>query len=649
MKLRNIFTALLAALTLTVSCEDEKVAYLDEIKVSQSYVAIDAAGGSTEITLNAKDEWSFSGVPEWLKVEPASGAAGKDITVTFSATAAKATKEAMLYLNCGSKSQIINVIQMTEKVDLPISTYKQIAAGQDGTVYRAKGTCTDIYNTEYGNWHLIDATGDLTIYGTLDKNGATKNFKSLGIEAGDIVTVEGPKKTYNGTVQLTDVTVIAIEKSLIKIESLTPAEALPKEGGVLEVALTCKGTNMEVVLPDAAKSWVSVAGISSNGKEASVKFSVAANSEGKRQADIVIKTVSGGKDYTAQFTLTQDGSIIDATVAEVLKAEDGLTQYRVSGYISKDKNSEYGNIYIKDATGEIYVYGVLDAKGQSKQWNNMGIHEGDIITVVGPKTSFNKEPQMKNVSVESFKTVKDLTIKDFVAKADDKETYYRISGKVSGIKDGDVYGNFDLTDATGTVYVYGLVAGYGGEKKKFQELGIKDGDEITIVGISTSFNGKKQVGNAFLVTKANSGTVTPGPTPTPGEVISIVVDDFPEAYPKEEAIFTVSGQEVYLLNVANFGSGIQMKKGGSYIANAKAFSKKILSVKLTAQEGKKANLDMTLFAGSSAKPESNEITASKTETTATFDLSSGDYKFFTLKNASLGAAYFSKIEITLAK
>ena len=556
MKLRNIFTALLAALTLTVSCEDEKVAYLDEIKVSQSYVAIDAAGGSTEITLNAKDEWSFSGVPEWLKVEPASGAAGKDITVTFSATAAKATKEAMLYLNCGSKSQIINVIQMTEKVDLPISTYKQIAAGQDGTVYRAKGTCTDIYNTEYGNWHLIDATGDLTIYGTLDKNGATKNFKSLGIEAGDIVTVEGPKKTYNGTVQLTDVTVIAIEKSLIKIESLTPAEALPKEGGVLEVALTCKGTNMEVVLPEAAKSWVSVAGISSNGKEASVKFSVAANSEGKRQADIVIKTVSGGKDYTAQFTLTQDGSIIDATVAEVLKAEDGLTQYRVSGYISKDKNSEYGNIYIKDATGEIYVYGVLDAKGQSKQWNNMGIHEGDIITVVGPKTSFNKEPQMKNVSVESFKTVKDLTIKDFVAKADDKETYYRISGKVSGIKDGDVYGNFDLTDATGTVYVYGLVAGYGGEKKKFQELGIKDGDEITIVGISTSFNGKKQVGNAFLVTKANSGTVTPGPTPTPGEVISIVVDDFPDAYPKEEAIFTVSGQEVYLLNVANFGSGI---------------------------------------------------------------------------------------------
>ena len=47
-----------------------------------------------------------------------------------------------------------------------------------------------------------------------------KNFLSLGIEVGDIVTVEGPKTTYNGTVELVNVTVINIEKSLIKVDSL---------------------------------------------------------------------------------------------------------------------------------------------------------------------------------------------------------------------------------------------------------------------------------------------------------------------------------------------------------------------------------------------------------------------------------------------
>ena len=64
----------------------------------------------------------------------------------------------------------------------------------------------------YGNWMLKDATGEILIYGTLDAEGKTKNFSSLGIEVGDIVTVEGPKKTYNTTVELVDVKVIAIEK-----------------------------------------------------------------------------------------------------------------------------------------------------------------------------------------------------------------------------------------------------------------------------------------------------------------------------------------------------------------------------------------------------------------------------------------------------
>lgn len=52
------------------------------------------------------------------------------------------------------------------------------------------GTVEDIYNTTYGNWYLRDKTGRLTIYGTLDKEGKAKNFASLGIENGDVVTVE---------------------------------------------------------------------------------------------------------------------------------------------------------------------------------------------------------------------------------------------------------------------------------------------------------------------------------------------------------------------------------------------------------------------------------------------------------------------------
>ena len=50
--------------------------------------------------------------------------------------------------------------------------------------------------------------------------------------------------------------------------------------------------------------------------------------------------------------------------------------------------------------------------------------------------------------------VTDATIAQFIAAAN-PDKYYRLRGKVGG-SINTTYGNFDLTDATGTVYVYGL-------------------------------------------------------------------------------------------------------------------------------------------------------------------------------------------------
>lgn len=93
------------------------------------------------------------------------------------------------------------------------ATCAEILAGTDGTVYRVTGKCVEIANTTYGNWYLEDATGKVYIYGTLDAEGNTKNFASLGIEVGDEITVEGPRKTYKETVELVDVKVIEIKKA----------------------------------------------------------------------------------------------------------------------------------------------------------------------------------------------------------------------------------------------------------------------------------------------------------------------------------------------------------------------------------------------------------------------------------------------------
>ena len=276
MKLRNIFTILAAALAFAfVGCQEEE-RFLDEVKVSQSFVSIPVEGGSTEITVNAADDWAIAGVPEWLTVSPASGAAG-ETKVTFSAAKTSATNEAILELNCAGKTQLLTVYQMAEKVEVPLSTCKEVINGVDGVNYRVKGTVTSIANTQYGNWYLQDETGTVYVYGTLYE-GAEKQFDKLGIEVGDIVTVEGPRKDYSGTIELVNVTVIEIVKSLIKVDEVSPEDAtLPIEGGEFSVTLTAKGDGVTVQVPQAAQSWLSVTGVNYAGTTATVTFSAAAN------------------------------------------------------------------------------------------------------------------------------------------------------------------------------------------------------------------------------------------------------------------------------------------------------------------------------------------------------------------------------------
>ena len=216
MKLKY-FLSFFALVALLSSCsDDDAMTLLDEIKVSSSYVSIDVNGGSNTITVNAKEAWSFdeAEIPAWLTVSPKNGGAG-ETTVTFTAPAAPDGRNTVLHIACGINSQNINVIQGLSVVKN--ATCAEVIEGPESKNYRVTGTVASIVNTTYGNWYLRDETGEIYIYGTLDAKGNTKNFLSLGLEVGDIVTVEGPKTVYNGTVELVDVTVVKIQKSLVKV------------------------------------------------------------------------------------------------------------------------------------------------------------------------------------------------------------------------------------------------------------------------------------------------------------------------------------------------------------------------------------------------------------------------------------------------
>ena len=492
MKLKYFIPSLVAVVAaLFTSCaKDNDPTYLSNIRVSESYVALSTNGGSTSIDISAAGSWSVSGAPDWLIVSPASG--NGDGTITFSADAAEG-RSTSVSITCEGETQIINVIQGL--VTISTATCAEVLAGPDSKTYQVTGTVTAIANTTYGNWYLNDGTGEVYIYGTLDKNGGTKNFASWGLEVGDQITVQGPKTTYNGTVELVDVTVVKIVKSLIKVDSLTVGDVvtstLPVEGGEITAHLTCKGSGVAVEIPEEAKEWLGVVS-STVGATPTVTFRAAANDGGDRETTVTFKTTDGSKEYTSQATISQKGAIVECNVAEFLNAPVGNTQYRITGVITKIAKAEYGNIYIKDFSGEAYVYGV-GAKGD---FEALGLKEGDIVTLVGKRGEYKGSAQMTGGQYEAHKTVTAVTIDEFLAKEDNPNVYYMVSGTVDEIAN-ESYGNLYLKDGDSRLYVYGTYPGWGatGDNRKgaIAANGIEVGDKLTVIGVKSTYKDTPQV------------------------------------------------------------------------------------------------------------------------------------------------------------
>lgn len=508
MKFKYFFIALIAVAGFFASCSDDKdLGQLDGIQVSQSSLSIPVEGGKVEFDVTSAADWKFvtndkkgnpvDSIPAWINSSCTGGNAGTT-HVVFNAAATKGANNSTFKLVSGALTQYITVIQGV--LNPPFSTCKEILAGNDGETYKVKGTLTKLSNTTYGNWYINDGTGEVYVYGTLDANGSEKNFASLKLEEGDEVTIQGPRETYKGTPQLKNVTVLGYTKSLIKVKELDK-DTLDKAGEDFKVTLTVKGEGVTVDIPEADQSWLSVKGIVTSGTKAEITFHANANAGGARSSSIGFTSTKGKQSSTVTAVAYQLGSIIECPIADFNKAEKSSTVYRLTGVITKVVKAQYGNCYIKDATGETYVYGI----GKMGDFEKKGLKVGDVVTLTGVKDIYNGTGQMKNATLEAVKVVTKISVADFLTKKDDKNVYYMLEGTITEFagqkNDLKTFGNFGLTDKTGSAYVYGLTAGWDGESKKAGELGLNFGDKITIIGYHTSYKNAPQVGGAFLFSK----------------------------------------------------------------------------------------------------------------------------------------------------
>ena len=139
----------------------------------------------------------------------------------------------------------------------------------------------------------------------------------------------------------------------------------------------------------ALPSWLTATAEAGSAGQTTVTFHADATNGG-REAELRISCGAG-----KQFVVVRQGSMeaSEATCADVIAAPDGKT-FRVKGVITSIANTHYGNWYLADDTGTIYIYGTNDRDGKkgndpidgSAGW---GFEVGDSITVEGPKSTYN--------------------------------------------------------------------------------------------------------------------------------------------------------------------------------------------------------------------------------------------------------------------
>ncbi len=273
------------------------------IEKTEFDLSIDGGELLIPVTYNGTDI-HVDGLPSWMNFY---GYHEGNIKFTYEANTA-GNREAVVVLTTCMEDGREATVELTFKQEGTIAevTVAEFLAAEVGdALYKLTGKVSGLKAGDYGNFHLVDATGSVYVYGLtatpVEKND--KSFPTLGIREGDVVTLIGKRAQY--------------------ASASNPAE--------------------------------------------------------KEQ-------VGGPAYYVSHISST------DVTIAEFLAKEKSKENwYRLTGTIEEIVKEEYGNFYLKDESGRVYVYGLTAAPvaKNDKSFATLGLKVGDKVTLVGTRDRYD--------------------------------------------------------------------------------------------------------------------------------------------------------------------------------------------------------------------------------------------------------------------
>ena len=219
--------------------------------------------------------------------------------------------------------------------------------------------------------------------------------KNAGVIVGRVLagTLNPKANTYNHE-QIT-VNGVQAEPAVVEFSAAASSEeVIPAEGGKYVINVTSNVAWTVTVAEGLTATPAAGEG------DAEVVVTVPANELYEEVSyKVTVATEEAAEVQEFPFTINQAAAeppFKAVTVAEFLAAAEDATVYELTGVITSVTNTTYGNFYLKDATGEVLIYGLCSPEGEQKYWAASGAKVGDTITVQTVRTSYNGAAQGKN-------------------------------------------------------------------------------------------------------------------------------------------------------------------------------------------------------------------------------------------------------------
>ena len=493
-----------------VSCKEEKEDFgVPNIGVNTSSVNFSEAEGQQTVKILSSRDWTADitfteEVAEpWLVVTPASGSASHDsVEVVLSVLANSAEdRSASVTFNAGALSATVSVFQK----------------GEVAKEYDAIEDVRALYQGEN-----VTISEDWTICGTVISN--YRHSESGGLN--------------NATSQ----------KSVV-IQDETAGIVLFLAENNKELAL---GDRIEVKVNGLVLQRFDNGSLQINAVPMDRITKITTGSQVEPKTISASELVTG--EYESQYVAVTDVQVVDSDLGKTFVTQDGEGKDR---HTSINFISRTGVRFLLFSSAYSTFGDQLVPEGSGTLKGIAAVHGGDYqisITSTDDYAELTGE-RFDNSGFERPQPTK-ATIAEVLAASVSGSVWYEITGTISNIEASD-YGNFTITDETGSIYVYGLTSEWradGKNDQSFPELGLKAGDILTLAGTRDEYKDEPQIGGpAYYISHKDGGGEDPDPD-EPGDLKVATIAEFLAAEPGDGVWYQLTGEmyDIYNTQYGNF-------------------------------------------------------------------------------------------------